>query len=52
MSQAAQAIEAMLGFYFLPGALLAAFLDEADTDQPHWRWVVEWPGCITREVRG
>lgn len=48
---ATQAINAILVFYLLPGALLATFLGEADTDQPHWRWVVEWPGCITREIR-
>jgi len=52
MSEAAQAIEAILGFYLLPGALLATFLDADETDDPLWRWVVEWPGCLTREVRG
>jgi hypothetical protein len=49
---AGQAIEAILLFYLLPGVLLAAFIEPEQTDEAHWRWIVEWPGCITREVRG
>jgi len=41
---------AVLGFYFLPGALFAAFLEKGETADALARWVVEWPGCLYREV--
>lgn len=43
-------VEAVLACYLLPGALLAAFLEQDDVDDPLARWVIEWPGCIYREV--
>lgn len=47
---ATQAINAILVFYLLPGALLATFLDADDSDAPLWRWVVGWPALVFREL--